>query len=137
MELRLIPHAELGDSIYAEFYPGECRFDHFWSKSSLYMDWQVFQAVCFLVGYFNPFGPETLSGRRLSSCIEDLQTTATRIAKSESPEDIWPERDYGPSEFRGVDDWKTTRRELSIMLRELAVWMRGVQRRGEPVTCLA
>lgn len=138
MELRLIPHGELQGTGYAEFYPGTFRWDRIWSPDSVYMEMDAFEAVNLLVGHFDLLGIETLSGSRLQRCIEDLQAAAKRVSQSESPREIW---DYGPNYgycqfLEAEESWQNARRNFSLMLRDLAVWMRGVHARNEPVTCL-
>ena len=137
MELRLIPHAELVGTAYAQFYPGPFRMDRFWSENSVYMEMRTFEATHRLVGHFDLFGPETLSGSRLQRCIDDLLATAKRISQSESPEEVWDSVEYyGFPELLETSDWRTERRNFSMMLRDPAVWMREAHARREPVTCL-
>jgi len=138
LELRLIPHAELRGTGYAQFYPGPFRWDRIWSPDSVYMEMEAFEAVHFLVGHFDLFGIETLSGSRLQRCIDDHLAAAKRVSQSESPRELWDYApNYGYRQFLKVEaSWLTARRDFSLMLRDLAVWMRGVRARKEPVTCL-
>jgi hypothetical protein len=101
------------------------------------MEMEAFEAAHFLVGHFDLFGIETLSGSRLQQCIDDHLAAAKRVSQSETPAEIWGSVDYyGFSELLKQSDWRTERRKFSLMLRDLAVWMRGVHARKEPVTCL-
>ena len=132
MEPRLFSHAELQGTCYAEFSPGAEGYACFWSKDSVYLEMEAFEATDRLVGHFNLFGPVTLSGSRLQKCIDDLLAAAKRVSQAESPEDVWDPA-YCP--FLEIEDWQQERRQFSIMLRDLAKWMRHVQARKQPVTC--
>ncbi len=137
MQLELIPYSPGIGGWYAEFYPGPYLLGRCWSEKSAYMDGDAFEAVCFLVGHFNLYGPETLSGSRLQRCIDDLKEGARKVSRTESPKEIWDySPNYGYCQFLEIDDWRAGRRHFSQMLRDLEVWMRGVQAQNQPVTCL-
>ncbi len=137
MELRLIQHAELQGTAYAEFYPGGYYIGRCWSPESVYMEMEAFEATCFLVGYFNDIGPATLSGGRLQQCIDDLLGGAKRVSQSSHPDELWDNAaHYGFDELLQGSSWQSERRNFSLMLRDLATWMCAVQARNEPVTCL-
>lgn len=137
MEMRLFSREELEGTAYAEFQPGGFYIGRHWSEDSVYIDWEAFEVVDSLVAQFNPFGPVTLSGTRLLNCIEALSAAASRVSNAGSPEDLF---DSAPGletcKLLKTKNWSHTRSNLSLLLRDLEVWMRKVHARKEPVTCL-
>ncbi len=138
MKLRLLSLADLQTTHQVQFYPGPNYREISCAEGSVYLDMDVFEALCYLVGHFDMFGPMTLSGTRLQQCIDDLEAAAKQVSQSGSPSELWDYApNYGCCQFLEVEqDWQAERRNFSLMLRDLAVWMRGVHARKEPVTCL-
>jgi hypothetical protein len=138
VELRLFTCTELEGTAYAEFQPGGFYIDRHWSENSVYLDWEAFLVVDSLVAQFIPGGPVTLSGTWLLNCIEALSAAATRVSNAASPEELFDGSSaIAVGMLSETEDWSQTRRDLSLLLRDLEVWMRKVHARKEPVTCLA
>jgi len=135
MRFDLIPYAPgIIGGYLAEFHPGPPAGCH-WSKHSIYMDGDVFEALVMVVGPFSMKNPVTVEGEALGRLVEELEHVARQVSHADSPKAIWPySHSYGYTQFNSVRDWPTERQAFTTLLRDLGTWVAAAQKDGKPVT---
>lgn len=142
MRIELITSVDrLDGTPYFEFCPGAYAYGgRHWRTESVYLHLYVFDLVADIfvaqIPEFAYFGPTTISGRRIEKLAKALDEFAAVVNRAETPDAIWQpiEGTFIEDLSEELDDWTTAKRQLSIMLRDLNQWMRGVATRSEPVT---
>ncbi len=142
MKIELITSVDrLQGSSYFEFFPGAYRGDN-WRRESVYLHMYVFDLVARVFGTQIPefacFGPTTISGRRIEILAKALDEFAAVVNEAETPDAIWHpiKGTFIEDLSEELDAWTMAKRQVSILLRDLSRWLRGVAARSEPVTIL-
>ena len=140
MQLELITDVkQLRGTFYYELLPDLYKGKHR-SSNSVFIQGDTFDllepAFTGSVPSFDPYGPTTISGRKIEDLARKLEDLAKSVKAARSSAEVTEWGSFHPSVSQDRTDWQVARPQIACLLEDLGGWLRAVRAKDRPVSIL-